>query len=405
MRPNMLCAAGAALICHFVATAALAQSKYDAGASDTEIKIGNIMPYSGPVSALSIVGKAEAAYFKMLNEQGGINGRKINFISYDDAYSPPKTVEQARRLVEDDEILFMAGSFGTAGNSAIQKYMNAKKVPQIFIASAADKWADPKRFPWSMGWMPSSRSEARTYASYILKNIPDAKVAILYQNDDFGKEYLIGLKEGLGEKASSMLVAEVAYEVTSPTIESQVVLIKSKEPKVLVNAATPKFAAQAIKKVGELGWKPVQFLTNASSQFASVLRPAGLDNAQGILSVQYIKDPADPAWRDDPDVQEWRAFMQRYYPDGNKDDSQTLWGYGVGKAIAQVIRQCGNDLTRENVMRQAANLNYYNGVTLPGVKIKTSPTDFRPLEQFQMMRVNGENWERFGEIVGETSSD
>ncbi|MBR1301083.1 ABC transporter substrate-binding protein [Bradyrhizobium sp. AUGA SZCCT0042] len=393
----------AALIVY--SSAAIAQSKYDAGASDSEIKVGNIMPYSGPVSALSIVGKAEAAYFKMINEQGGINGRKINFISYDDAYSPPKTVEQARRLVEDDEVLFMAGSFGTAGNSAIQKYMNAKRVPQIFIASAADKWADPKHFPWSMGWMPSSRSEARYYAKYIIKNISNAKVAVLYQNDDFGKEYLIGLKEGLGDKASSMLVAEVAYEVTSPTIESQIVLIKSKEPTVLINAATPKFAAQAIKKVGELGWKPVQFVTNASSQINSVMKPAGLDNAQGILSVQYIKDPGDQEWRDDPDVKEWREFMQRYYPDGNKDDSQTIWGYGVAKAIAQVIRQCGNELTRENVMRQAANLDFYNGVTLPGIKIKTGPGDFKPIEQFQMMRVKGDNWERFGEIIGEPTSE
>ena len=403
MRLTLKFAVCAALIAY--SSAAVAQSKYDAGASDSEIKVGNIMPYSGPVSALSIVGKAEAAYFKMVNEQGGINGRKINFISYDDAYSPPKTVEQARRLVEDDEVLFIAGSFGTAGNSAIQKYMNAKRVPQIFIASAADKWADPKHFPWSMGWMPSSRSEARYYAKYIIKNISDAKVAVLYQNDDFGKEYLIGLKEGLGDKASSMLVAEVAYEVTSPTIESQIVLIKSKEATVLINAATPKFAAQAIKKVGELGWKPVQFVTNASSQIASVMRPAGLDNAQGILSVQYIKDPGDQEWRDDPDVKEWREFMQRYYPDGNKDDSQTIWGYGVAKAVAQVIRQCGNELTRENVMRQAANLDFYNGVTLPGIKIKTGPGDFKPIEQFQMMRVKGDNWERFGEIIGEPTSE
>jgi len=387
------------------AASAVAQKKYDPGATDTEIKVGNTNPYSGPASPYGTVGKTQVGYFKMINDQGGINGRKINFISYDDAYSPPKTVEQARRLVESDEILFMAGSFGTAGNSAIHKYMNAKKVPHIFVASAADKWADPTHFPWTMGWMPSSKSEARIYAKYILKNMPDAKIAILYQNDDFGKEYLAGLREGLGDKVSSMLVAEVAYEVTSPTIESQIVLVKSKEPTVFVNAATPKFAAQAIKKTGELGWKPVQFVTNASSQINSVMKVAGLGNAQGIMSVQYMKDAKDPQWRDDPEMKEWAAFMDRYYTDGNKDDSQTIWGYGVARAIAQIVRQCGNDLTRENVMRQAVSLDYYNGVTLPGIKIETSATDFRPLEQFQMMRVKGDSWERFGEIVGEATSE
>jgi branched-chain amino acid transport system substrate-binding protein len=405
MRLTLTIAACAGFFAYSYAMPALGQSKYDTGASDSEIKIGNMMPYSGPVSALSVVGKAEAAYFKMINEQGGIGGRKINFISYDDGYSPPKTVEQARRLVEGDEILFMAGSFGTAGNTAIHKYMNGKKVPQLFVASAAEKWADPLHFPWTMGWMPSSKSEARVYAKYIRKNFPDAKVAILYQNDDFGKEYLTGLKEGLGDEASTMLVAEVAYEVTSPTIESQVVLIKSKEPTVFLNAATPKFAAQAIKKIGELGWKPVQFVSNASTQINSVMKPAGLDNAQGVMSMQYMKSAMDPQWKDDPDMKEWISFMDRYYPDGNKDDSQTIWGYGVAKAIAQVIRQCGNDLTRENVMRQAASLDYYNGVTLPGIKIKTGPSDFRPLEQFQMMRVKGDSWERFGEIVDESSSE
>lgn len=395
------CVSGTALLSN---SAVVAQPAYDTGASDTEVKIGNIMPYSGPVSALSVVGKAQSAYFKMINDQGGVNGRLIRFISYDDAYSPPKAVEQARRLVEDDGILFMAGSLGTASNSAIRKYMNLKKTPHIFVASAAEKWADPIQFPWTMGWMPSSRNEARVYAKYILQHYPGAKVAILYQNDDFGKEYLIGLKEGLGENAAAMLVAEVPYEVTSPTIESQIVSIKSKDPTVVVNAATPKFAAQAIKKIGELGWKPVQFVSNTSTQISSVMKVAGLPFAQGVMSVQYMKDAHDPQWKEDPDIKQWVTFMDRYYKDGNKDDSQVLWGYGVAKAIVQLVRQCGDDLTRQNVMRQAASMNFYNGVTLPGINVKTSPTDFRPLEQFQMMRVAGETWERFGGIIGDDAN-
>jgi branched-chain amino acid transport system substrate-binding protein len=384
---------------------AYAQKRYDLGASDTEVKVGNIMPYSGPVSALSVVGKAEAAYFKMINDQGGINGRIIKFISYDDAYSPPKTVEQARRLVESDEVLFLAGTFGTAGNTAIHRYMNAKKVPHIFVASAADKWADPKRFPWTMGWMPSSQGEARVYGRHILKNYPGAKIGVLYQNDDFGKEYLIGLRDSLGDKADSLIVAAESYEVASPTIDSQIALIKSRNPDVFVNIATPKFAAQAIKKIAELGWKPVQFVTNASYQINTTMRPAGLENAQGILSVQYMKAAGDPQWNDDPGMKGWLQFMDKYYPEGNKYDSQTIWGYGVARAIEQVIRQCGDDLTRENVMKQAANLNFYNGVTLPGIMIKTGATDFSPLDQFQMMRVKGDSWERFGELLSGSKSE
>ena len=379
---------------------AAAEKKYDAGASDTEIKIGNTMPYSGPLSALSGTGKAEAAYYKMINARGGINGRKINFISYDDGYSPPKTVEQARRLVESDEVLFLASTFGTAPNSAIQKYMNAKKVPHLFVASAADKWSDPKNFPWTIGWMPSSRGEALVYAKYVLQNHPTAKIAVLFQNDDFGKDYLVGLREGLGEKAGQMIVMEAPYEVTSPTIDSQLVQIKAANPDIFLNFSSAKVAAQSIRKMAELGWKPIHILSAASTPIEGVMRPAGFDNAQGILSVQYMKSAKDPQWNDDPDMKEWITFMNEFFPEGNKDDSQTIWGYGVAKAVVQVLIQCGDELTRANVMKQAANLDFYNGVTLPGIRIKTSPTNFRPINQFQMMRFKDGSWLGFGPLLG-----
>ena len=371
----------AAVLLVAAASAADAQKKYDPGATDTEIKIGNIMPYSGPASAYATIGKTEAAYFNKLNTEGGINGRKVNFISYDDGYSPPKTVEQARKLVESDEVLLIFNPLGTPGNTAIQKYMNTKKVPQIFVSTGAAKWNDPKNFPWTMGWQPNYQTEARIYAAYILKNHPGKTIGVLYQNDDFGKDYIIGLREGLGDQASKLIVIESSYETASPTVDSQVVQIKGANPDIFINIATPKFAAQAIKKVAELNWHPIHFLTNVSVSIGGVMKPAGYENDQGILSTNYLKDPKDPKWKDDPAMNEWRAFMTKWYPEGDQDDASTVFAYGVAKGIEQVLRQCKDDLTRENVMKQAANLNFEIGIYLPGTRIKTGPTDFAPLEQ------------------------
>jgi branched-chain amino acid transport system substrate-binding protein len=398
-------AALAVLLAASLASAASAQKKYDPGATDTEIKIGNIMPYSGPASAYATIGKTEDAYFRKINAEGGINGRKINFISYDDGYSPPKTVEQARKLVEADEVLLIFNPLGTPGNSAIQKYMNAKKVPQVFVSSGAAKWNDPKNFPWTIGWQPSYQVEARIYAAYIRKNYPGKTIGVLYQNDDFGKDYVIGLHEGLGDQANKLIVIEASYETSAPTVDSQVVQIKTANPDIFINVATPKFAAQAIKKVGELAWRPVHFLTNVSVSVGGVMKPAGYDNDQGILSASYLKDPKDPRWKDDPAMNEWRAFMTKWYPEGDQEDASTTFGYGVAKGLEQVLRQCKDDLTRENVMRQAASLNFEIGVYLPGTRIRTSPTDFAPLEQLQMMRFKGESWELFGPVMsGEKNS-
>jgi branched-chain amino acid transport system substrate-binding protein len=395
----------AGLLAAVLASAAQAQKKYDPGATDTEIKIGNIMPYSGPASAYATIGKTEAAYFNKINAEGGINGRKINFISYDDGYSPPKAVEQARKLVEADEVLLIFNPLGTPSNSAIQKYMNAKKVPQIFVSSGAAKWNDPKNFPWTIGWQPSYQVEARIYAAYILKNYPGKTIGVMYQNDDFGKDYVIGLHEGLGDQASKLIVVETSYETTSPTVDSQVVQIKDANPDIFINVATPKFAAQAIKKIAELAWHPVHFLTNVSASVGSVLKPAGFEASQNILSAAYLKDPQDKTWKDDPAMNEWRAFMTKWYPEGDQADASTTFGYGVAKGLEQVLKQCGDDLTRENIMKQAANLNFEIGVYLPGTHIKTSPTDFAPLEQLQMMRFKGESWELFGPVMsGEKNS-
>jgi branched-chain amino acid transport system substrate-binding protein len=394
-----------ALLATALAGAAQAQKKYDPGATDTEIKIGNIMPYSGPASAYATIGKTEAAYFNKLNSEGGINGRKINFISYDDGYSPPKAVEQARKLVESDEVLLIFNPLGTPSNSAIQKYMNAKKVPQLFVSTGAAKWNDPKNFPWTMGWQPSYQVEARIYGKYILQNYPGKKIGILYQNDDFGKDYVIGMREGLGDQADKLIAVEASYETTAPTVDSQVVQIKGANVDIFVNIATPKFAAQAIKKIGELDWHPVQFLTNVSGSIGGVMKPAGYENDQGILSTAYLKDPKDSEWKNDAAMTEWRAFMTKWYPEGDQDDASTVFAYGVAKGLEQVLRQCGDDLTRENVMKQAANLNFEIGIYLPGTKIKTSPTDFSPIEQLQMQRFKGESWERFGPVMsGEKSS-
>jgi branched-chain amino acid transport system substrate-binding protein len=379
---------------------ALAQKKYDTGATDTEIKIGNIMPYSGPASAYGVIGKTEEAYFKKINAEGGINGRKINFVSYDDNYSPPKTVEQARKLVESDEVLLIFNSLGTPPNSAIQKYMNSKKVPQLFVATGATKWNDPKEFPWTMGWQPNYQSESRIYAKYILKEKPNAKIAILYQNDDYGKDYVKGLKDGLGAKAASMIVAEESYETTQPTIDSNIVKLKSTNADVFFNVTTPKFAAQALKKIAEIEWKPLHFLNNVSVSIGSVIKPAGFENAQGIISSSYLKDTSDPQWKDDAGMKAFDAFLTKYFPEGNRIDVNVMYGYTVAQGLVHVLKACGNDLTRENVMKQAASIRGLElGGLLPGIKVDTSATDFAPLSQLQLMKFKGETWERFGDII------
>jgi ABC-type branched-subunit amino acid transport system substrate-binding protein len=379
---------------------ALAQKKYDTGATDTEIKIGNIMPYSGPASAYGVIGKTEAAYFKKINDAGGINGRKINFISYDDAYSPPKAVEQARKLVESDEVLFVFNSLGTPSNSAIQKYMNSKKVPQLFVATGATKWNDPKDFPWTMGWQPSYQTEAQIYGKYLLKNKPDAKIAVLYQNDDYGKDYLKGLKDGLGDKAAKMIIVEESFETTEPTIDNHIVKLKSTGADVFIDIATPKFAAQAIKKIAEIDWKPLHFLNNVSASVGSVIKPAGYENSQGIISAAYLKDVSDPQWANDPGMKEFLTFLEKDFPDGNKLDGSVVVGYGVTQTLVQVLKQCGDNLTRENIMKQAANLkDFRTEVLLPGIKINTGPTDFAPIGQLQLMRFKGDKWELFGDII------
>jgi branched-chain amino acid transport system substrate-binding protein len=383
-----------------LSTAASAQKKYDAGASDTEIKIGNIMPYSGPASAYGVIGKTEEAYFRKINAEGGINGRKINFISYDDAYSPPKAVEQARKLVESDEVLLIFQSLGTPSNSAIQKYMNSKKVPQLFVATGATKWNDSQNFPWTMGWQPNYQSEARIYAKYILQKMPNAKIAILYQNDDYGKDYLKGMKEGLGAKAASMIVAEESYETSEPTIDSHIVTLKATGADVFFNITTPKFAAQAIKKNAEIGWHPTHFLNNVSVSIGSVMKPAGFEASQGIVSSNYYKDPTDPQWKDDPAMKAWNEFLDKYYPEANRADSAVMYGYIVAQGLVHVLKACGDDLTRTNVMKQAAGIKDFEPAgLLPGIKANTGPTDFAPLSQLQLMRFKGESWELFGDVL------
>jgi branched-chain amino acid transport system substrate-binding protein len=380
---------------------ATAQKKYDPGVSDTEIKIGNIMPYSGPLSAYALIGRTEAAFFKKLNDEGGINGRKINFISYDDAFSPPKTVEQARKLVESDEVLLIFQSLGTPTNNAIQKYMDQKKVPQLFVATGATKFGDPKNFPWTMGWQPTYQTEGRIYAKYILQNLPQGKIGVLYQNDDSGRDYLKGLKDGLGvEAAKRMIIAELPYDPSDPTVDSQVVSLKTLGADIFFDEASPKFAAQAIRKAAEIGWKPTLFLASISNSVGSVLKPAGLENSKGILSSNYIKDPTDPAWKDDPAIKEWTAFMDKYFPEGDKSSTFSVYGYALAQTMVQVLKQCGDELTRENVMKQAANLkDFAPGLLLPGIKINTSPTDYFPIEQMQMSRFNGEHSELFGSPI------
>ena len=390
----------------FASEASAAEKKYGPGVTDTEIKIGNTSAYSGPASAYGTIGKTIDAYFKKINDEGGINGRKIRFISYDDGYSPPKTVEQTRKLVESDEALLVFQGLGTPPNSAIHKYMNAKKVPQLFVATGATKWGDPEKFPWTMGWQPNYQSEGRIYATYLLNNKPDAKIGILFQNDDYGKDYVKGLKDGLGAKAASMIVAEYSYETSDPTIDSQIVNLKSSGADVFYNITTPKFAAQAIKKAGEIGWKPLHILNNVSNSPGAVLKPAGLEHAQGLITAFYHKDPTDPQWKDDAAWKEWAAFMDKHYPDGDKSSTFTVFGYLAAQTMVYVLQQAGDDLTRENVMKQAASIKDLKlGMMLPGIMLNTGPKDFFPIEQMRLAKFKDAQWELFGEVLsGEVGS-
>ncbi|MFC7696793.1 ABC transporter substrate-binding protein [Bradyrhizobium sp. GCM10028915] len=401
MRNGMLhLATATALTLALSVSAANAQKKYDPGASDTEIKVGQTVPFSGPASAYASIGKTQAAYFKMINDQGGINGRKINLIQYDDAYSPPKAVEQMRKLVESDEVLLTFQIIGTPSNAAVQKYLNSKKVPQLFAATGASKFTDPKNFPWTMGYNPNYFVEGRIYGQYILKEYPNAKVGVLYQNDDLGKDYLNGIKAGLGDKAAKMIVNESSYEVSDPTVDSQILKIKDAGADLFFSASTPKQAAQAIKKIGEIGWKPVQIVDINATSVGAVMKPAGLDAAKGVISVNYGKDPLDPTWKDDAGLKKYFDFMAKYYPDGDKDSNFNTYGYGTAQLLAHVLQQCGDNLTRENVMKQAASLkDVTSDIALPGIKANTSATDYRVNKQLQMMKFNGERWELFGPLL------
>src|ERR1700744_2548694 len=402
-----LCTAAIAAVVIACATpSAFAQKQYDTGASDTEIKIGNIMPYSGPASAYGVIGKTEQAFFDKINAEGGVNGRKIKFLSYDDSYSPPKAVEQARKLVEDDGVLVIFNPLGTPSNSAIQKYMNGNKVPQLFVATGASKWDDPKNFPWTMGWQPSYQSEARIYAKYLMQHKPDGKIGVLYQNDDFGKDYLTGLKDGLGDKAASMIVAEESYETSEPSIDSHVVKLKAAGVDVFISITTPKFAAQAIKKLAEIDWHPLHIMSNVSASVGGVIKPAGFENSQGILSAAYAKDGADPQWDNDPGMKKFLDFLAKYYPDGNRLDGSTVYGYGVAQTMVKVLQMSGDNLTRDNIMKQAASLKDFAPDTLlPGITINPSATDFAPIKQLKMERFKGEKWELFGNIISSELSD
>ena len=400
MRLNTLSLAVAGLAAALVGSAALAQKKYDTGATDKEIKIGGISPYSGPASAYGAIGKAISAYFAKINEEGGINGRKLNFISLDDGYNPAKTVEQARKLVEEDEVLFVFNTLGTPPNSAIHKYMNSKKTPQLFVATGATKWGDPKNFPWTMGWQPNYQSEAKVFAAHILDTKPNAKIAVLYQNDDYGKDYLKGFEDALGAKAASMIVSKISYEVTDPTVDSQMVSLKASGADTFFNITTPKFAAQAIKKAAELGWKPAHYLNSVSSAVGSVLVPAGIEASMGIITAGYIKDPTDPQFQKGKEWDDWLAYMKKYHPSGDLKDNFNVYGYTVAQSLVQVLKQAGDNLTRENIMKQAASLDMTLPMLLPGVNLKTGPDDFYPIEREQLMRFDGKTWQLFGKIYG-----
>ncbi len=390
-------AAGAAFI--LIPPSSLAQQKDVPGVTATEITIGQTMPYSGPASSYGTIGKADAAYIAMINDQGGVNGRKIKLISLDDGYSPPRTVEQTRDLVENQHVLLTFNQLGTPTNSAVQRYLNEKKVPQLFVATGATKWGKPKEFPWTMGWQPTYQTEGEIFAKWLLQNKPDAKIGVLYQDDDYGKDYLTGLKKGLGDKYQKMVVKEVSYETSDPTIDSQIITLQSSGANVFYDVTIPKFAAQAISKAYDIGWKPLHFLNSVSASVSAVLKPAGLDKSVGIVTAEYLKDPTDPQWQNDPGYKAWLAWMNKYYPDGDKSDAFNVYGYSVTATLIQVLKQCGNDLSRENVMKQAAHLDMSLPMLLPGIKVKTSPTDFFPVQQMQLARFDGKTWARFGNVL------
>jgi branched-chain amino acid transport system substrate-binding protein len=392
-----------AAILSIASVATAAEKKYGPGVSDTDIKLGQTSPYSGPASAYSVIAKTQLAYFKMINDQGGVNGRKINLISLDDAYSPPKTVEQTRKLVEQEEVAVILNPLGTPTGLSVRKYLNDKKVPQLFVGAGATLWGDHEHFPWTIGFQPSYQAETAVYAKYLLDKMPDAKVALFYQNDDAGKDYGNGFKKGLGpDNVAKMVVSEATYEATDPTIDSQIVKLKTSGANVLFMHAIPKQAAQAIRKIGEIGWKPdIFFLAATSTSVSSVLKPAGFENARGIISSYFLKDPNDPQWQNDKAVQDWHAFMKAYFPDGNVQDQLIVYGYTVAQATVQVFKQCGDDLTHENIMKQAANMDIALPMMLPGIKVKTSPTDYFPVQAMRLQRFNGEVWELFGETIGE----
>ena len=386
-----------------LAAPAYAQKKYDTGATNTEIKIGQTTPYSGPASAYGLVGKTQAAYFKMINETGGINGRKVNFLSYDDAYNPPKTVEQTRKLVEGDEVLLTFQGLGTPAQAAVQKYLNDKKIPQMLVSSGATRFTDPKNYPWTMAYNPNYQSEGHIYAQLVLKQYPNAKIAILMQNDDFGKDYVKGFKDALGAKAATMIVSEASYEVSDPTVDSQMVKLKSSGADLFFNVSTPKFAAQSMKKAAELGWKPVHLLNINATPVASVMIPAGPENSKGTISVNYGKDPLDPQWANDAGMKKYKAFMAKYGADMDPNNTLSSYGYGTAELMVHILKMCGDDLTRANVMKQATNIKNYTGdLSLPGMSASTSPDDYRINKQFQLMKFNGERWELFGEIMTDT---
>lgn len=400
MKRRFLATALAGAAFALIGSPATAQKRYDPGATDKEIKIGGISPYSGPASAYGTIGKAIDAYFKKVNAEGGINGRQIRFISLDDGYNPARTVEQTRKLVEQEEVLLLFNTLGTPPNTAIHKYMNQKKVPQLFVATGATLWGDPKNFPWTMGWQPNYQAEAKIYAAHILETRPNAKIGILMQNDDYGRDYLKGFLDGLGDKAKSMIVRQVTYEVTDPTVDSQMVQLKDSGADTFFNITTPKFAAQAIKKAAEIGWKPVHYLNSVSNAAGAVMTTAGAENGIGVISAFYLKDPTDPQWQNSKEYKDWLAWMQKYFPGGDLKDNLNVFGYTVAQTLEQVLKQAGDNLTRENIMRQAASLDMTLPMLLPGVNIKTGPDDFYPIEREQLARWDGKTWVLFGKVIG-----
>ena len=396
---RLLCSALVLLALVPAAPAALAQKNYDPGVSDAEIKIGQTMPYSGPASAYGTIGRAELAYFAMINRAGGVNGRKITLLSLDDSLSPPKTVEQTRKLVEQENVLLMFSTLGTPTSMAVRKYLNERQVPQLFVSSGATAWGDYQHYPWTMGWQPNYQTEARIYAKYILENRPDARIALLYQDDDYGKDYLKGLRDGLGERADKMLVAVASYETSDPSVDSQVAALEGSGADVFFNGGTPKFGAQAIRKAYDLGWHPLQFLASVSSSVSAVLVPAGLDKAKGIISIGYLKDPTDPQWQSDQGFRDWLAFMRSDYPEGNIADNYNVTGYSLAQTLVEVLKRCGDDLTRKRVMKEAARLYLALPMLLPGIRIKTGPDDFRPLKEMRLERFDGQIWVPFTDVI------